>query len=704
MPPPPILRNGLFTTGNLDNIDHNPSSSTSKDSFHGTALSVTQHPTSGNPGVLREHPQTELHCRSRTVKPLPETHSTVRPTSLPQTAISPPVTDEKAIPTCEYIAGDDSQCNWLKTVHGALTNENDTNYASMNISWSPYFANLQASVPKPPAITALLPLFQDNAHSPAMVKHGMDIIKQVTEHINPGQTPILTVDQPVYALAKKIQWTWPTVYGEDRYVVLMGGLHIEMNVLSLLGDWLEGSGWMHAMTAANVTTEGRALGLQKGSQTSRGQWAHQVSAAALFILLHKSYAEYQTTMPDEETVAFVEWCSQMSTQHPQFHYWYTVLQLEILFLQFMREQRERLFHLYIESLGKIIPWMFALDHYHYARRLTVHVKDMLALEDTCPSTHTQFVNSNFVTHNTRHKFSALAHAQVHKQLNAMVKGDGGAIGIIDNELALRRWMVGGPELARIICEYQESSNMNTGKSEKHHEQIPNTQKAFLTQMRDVVLVVEELGNPFLDMTADLYTLDTKVVMSNEVIESVRSAEDMGKVQYQTFVKDRINNNGTPFNDTIQKICLPLFNSNSEKVQAKTSSKVSNLKTDVQLFSRMYIACQSRDGDLDTFFEHENHAWPPSLASNDKMNQTAKSDLVGVLGSLAPISEHIPDIDVKLIDGAALVHCLDPKRSRYRVKTFQEYAQLVFLPHLALMLQDVARLDVVWDIDQKDSLK
>ena len=119
---------------------------------------------------------------------------------------------------------------------------------------------------------------------------------------------------------------------------------------------------------------------------------------------------------------------------------------------------------------------------------------------------------------------------------------------------------------------------------------------------------------------------------------------------------------------------------------------------------MYIACQSRDGDLDTFFEHENHAWPPSLASNDRMNQTAKSDLVGVLESLAPISDHIPDIDVKLIDGAALVHCLDPKRSRYKVKTFQEYAQLVFLPHLALMLQDVVRLDVVWDIYRKDSLK
>ena len=30
------MRKGLFTVGALDNLDHNPSSSTGKDSFHGT--------------------------------------------------------------------------------------------------------------------------------------------------------------------------------------------------------------------------------------------------------------------------------------------------------------------------------------------------------------------------------------------------------------------------------------------------------------------------------------------------------------------------------------------------------------------------------------------------------------------------------------------------------------------------------------------
>jgi hypothetical protein len=42
---PMNLRSGLFTVGALDNLDHNPSSTTSEGSFHGTGISVFQFPT-----------------------------------------------------------------------------------------------------------------------------------------------------------------------------------------------------------------------------------------------------------------------------------------------------------------------------------------------------------------------------------------------------------------------------------------------------------------------------------------------------------------------------------------------------------------------------------------------------------------------------------------------------------------------------------
>lgn len=44
------LRRNLFTTAAVDNIDHNLSSTTSTGSFHGTAISLIQHPTRENEG------------------------------------------------------------------------------------------------------------------------------------------------------------------------------------------------------------------------------------------------------------------------------------------------------------------------------------------------------------------------------------------------------------------------------------------------------------------------------------------------------------------------------------------------------------------------------------------------------------------------------------------------------------------------------
>ena len=47
------LRKGLFTSSVVDNIDHNPSSTTAHDSFHGTEVSLFQQPTAQVPGVCR---------------------------------------------------------------------------------------------------------------------------------------------------------------------------------------------------------------------------------------------------------------------------------------------------------------------------------------------------------------------------------------------------------------------------------------------------------------------------------------------------------------------------------------------------------------------------------------------------------------------------------------------------------------------------
>ena len=73
-------------------------------------------------------------------------------------------------------------------------------------------------------------------------------------------------------------------------------------------------------------------------------------------------------------------------------------------------------------------------------------------------------------------------------------------------------------------------------------------------------------------------------------------------------------------------------------------------------------------------------------------------------SLIPLPEDVPNVHVKIVGGAVLVHILDPKTSQVTVKTFQDYSELVFFPFMGPMLQDIVRMDVVWDVYREDSLK
>ena len=73
--------------------------------------------------------------------------------------------------------------------------------------------------------------FHESSHTVAMIRHSIEVVRSAVEHLNPGQTPVVTVDQPLFALAKEIQWTWPDRYGEESLVIMFGGLHIEMAAL-----------------------------------------------------------------------------------------------------------------------------------------------------------------------------------------------------------------------------------------------------------------------------------------------------------------------------------------------------------------------------------------------------------------------------------------------------------------------------------------
>ena len=91
-----------------------------------------------------------------------------------------------------------------------------------------------------------------------MIHHSMNVVKKAVDILNPGQVPIITVDQPLLTIAKQIQQNWTASHGEDQFIAMFGGLHIEMAAFKTIGHLLDNSGWTGALVRANVPTPGTA--------------------------------------------------------------------------------------------------------------------------------------------------------------------------------------------------------------------------------------------------------------------------------------------------------------------------------------------------------------------------------------------------------------------------------------------------------------
>ena len=145
----------------------------------------------------------------------------------------------------------------------------------------------------------------------------------------------------------------------------------------------------------------------------------------------------------------------------------------------------------------------------------------------------------------------------------------------------------------------------------------------------------------------------------------------------------------------------------KKLPRKTESKalkLAQVKTDVNLFARMYISCQSREVDMEVFFQHENHPWPPSLAENGRMRTADnKSDILLELEPMQLSQTTIPYADVKIVDGSALVQSLDPAKNG-KLKDFLDYTEKVFLPNIERKLEMCSRCDIIFDVYVENSLK
>ena len=182
-------------------------------------------------------------------------------------------------------------------------------------------------------------------------------------------------------------------------------------------------------------------------------------------------------------------------------------------------------------------------------------------------------------------------------MNACIKGDGGVVGLTDDPNALQRWMIAGLEVARATGEFQDAmepvhkDNTEEPLESKHHKENESWQKLFVKDVRSLTSSIEELGNPFEEDSKD-----TRQIADISVIETVRLAYKIGNVQFDLLVKERLMERKVSVDEVLSRNKLTLFTT-KHLLEKKEKQQIMLMKGDMQLFSRLYIACQTRDGNF-----------------------------------------------------------------------------------------------------------
>lgn len=304
---------GVLTCCGFDNIDWNARNPLAQllSTLHGTMFVVHQF-------VDREQPYTMIEvCAQqkgkKTVQELPEFYTKIdyskyvldlsEPYRIPlqnksNTKLSNIGLNDSSLLDESLL---ESQKRWLKDTKFLI--RKDELELNDFVSWSAYFGSKSEALSTPNMTSSALPIFLEKASEPAMIAKIMLLSKAVTEALNPGQTPWLETDEPLYRKAKRIQQKYVEELGEKELLLTMGPLHKEKMLWNASGELTHGSGYTSVLAASGICTSGTADAIESVSNILRTRYVKTVTVAAIELLKEDAYL---TDLETHETNAVLD--------------------------------------------------------------------------------------------------------------------------------------------------------------------------------------------------------------------------------------------------------------------------------------------------------------------------------------------------------------------------------------------------------------
>ena len=196
---------------------------------------------------------------------------------------------------------------------------------------------------------------------------------------------------------------------------------------------------------------------------------------------------------------------------------------------------------------------------------------------------------------------------------------------------------------------------------------------FQSNRESLLAAFEEFSNPLNECESNLMNIVPKDVLGEDASESARNAKSIGLAQSSTFTQDWLISRTKSLYDNIAHTKLPLFRQKTAgNITSRQKKNLKLMKDDCHLFSRLYIACQTRAGDLDNFFAQENHSFPVSISEYGNLCKSSKSDFISCLTSTIEPQHEAPAVNGIVIDGGAMAHTSYPE---FSTKILGEYCEV-----------------------------
>ena len=317
---------------------------------------------------------------------------------------------------------------------------------------------------------------------------------------------------------------------------------------------------------------------------------------------------------------------------------------------------------------------------------------MASLHFTCPDVYREFMEGNFSYLKTKSSFSRMGLDQLHEQNNKYIKGVSGATSLVNqqDETALIRWELCGPELSRLLPKFEESNEIDREeKTQKHHEDNLGFQNDFFD---DVDKVIKNfVCNPFESQSLTVVN-KTGVVFDDNIFLNISKLGSIGSSQLHEFIQQRLILSKIFIKEKIPKNHFILLGDETNKKRCSPVDPRLNLT----FFTKLRSAIMYRRNLAKRLFSEELFGTAQCLSVDKKtLYHGNKADILRKFKKV-PFPEIYPS-------SALIVELSAILRFEFKAATFDEFSEKVY-EYIIEVGKHYDRIDVICDRYFELSLK